>query len=280
MANALPPQTPTPETVDLTRLRSVRRPMRLGTLRTMMALMLREMTTTYGRSPGGYIWTVLEPVAGIAVLTAVFSAGFRNPALGTNFAIFYATGMIPFLAFNDISGKMSQSINYSRQLLAYPRVTYIDTLMARFVLNMLTQMLVAYLVISGILLLFDTRTTLVMSQILLSFAMVGALAAGIGIFNCLLMMLYPIWQRAWTILTRPLFFISGVFFTYETIPQPYREYFWYNPLIHVIGTMRSGFYISYEATYVSPLYVFGIALVTGVTGLVFLRRYYKDIMEL
>ena len=40
--------------------------------RTIVALVLREMATTHGRSPGGYVWAVLEPVAALIVMTVVF----------------------------------------------------------------------------------------------------------------------------------------------------------------------------------------------------------------
>ena len=115
------------------------------------------MATSYGRSPGGYVWAILEPAAGIALLTAIFSIGFRSPPLGVSFAMFYATGMLPFTLFTDITGKLGQSMNYSKQLLAYPRVTFLDTILARFGLNLMTQILVSYLVIGSILLAFDTR---------------------------------------------------------------------------------------------------------------------------
>ena len=32
------------------------------------------MGTTYGRSPGGYLWAILEPVAGIALLSTMIGA--------------------------------------------------------------------------------------------------------------------------------------------------------------------------------------------------------------
>ena len=120
--------------------------MRQSTLRAVSALILREVSTTYGRSPGGYVWAVLEPAAGIALLTLIFSVGFRSPPLGTNFALFYAAGLLPFLMYSDISGKLGQTIQFSRALLAYPRVTFLDALMARFLLNMMTQLVVHGLV--------------------------------------------------------------------------------------------------------------------------------------
>ena len=42
--------------------------------------------------------------------------------------------------------------------------------------------------------------------------------------------------------------------------------------------MRSGFYARYDAAYANPIYVLSIASVTLVAGLVFLRRYHRDIL--
>ncbi|WP_420861700.1 ABC transporter permease [Algirhabdus cladophorae] len=252
----------------------------LPTLRVMFALMLREMATTYGKSPGGYIWAILEPVIGITLLTYIFSIGFKSPALGINFPIFYATGVVPFLMYMDISQKMAGSIQFSKPLLAYPAVTWGDAVLSRYVLNLLTQVLVGYIVISGILLLYETRTTLVVPQIALGCAMLAALAFGVGAMNCFLISMFPVWQRVWAIANRPLLFISCIFFTFESVPQPIRDYLWYNPMVHIIGMLRTAFYPNYDGQYVTPEYVFGVSLAMAVFGLVFLRRYNRDILEI
>ncbi len=261
-------------------LRRISRPQHFMAARTISALILREMTTSYGRSPGGYLWALAEPALGVALLSAIFSIGFRNPMLGTNFAMFYATGLLPFLMFNDLSTKTAQAINYSKQLLAYPRVTFIDAIAGRFILNFLTQILVSVIVFSGIALCFETRTTLEWETIMSALAMTACFGLGIGTFNCFLMSMFPIWQRVYSILTRPLLLISGVIFTLEAVPQPYQNWLWYNPLVHIIGTVRAGFYNSYHATYANPTYVYAISILLGFFGLVFLRRYHRDIMEL
>lgn len=237
------------------------------------------MNTSYGRSPGGYIWAVVQPAAGIGVMVAFFSAGFRSPPLGNNFALFYATGLLPFMAFMEVSGKIGQSLNYSRPFLAYPRITIMDAIIARFILNYLTQILVGYILIALILFFFETRTTLEMNRIALAYIMAGSLAFGIGVLNCFLMSQFRVWQQVWGIMMRPMFLISGIFFMYDSIPEPYRSYIWYNPLVHVAGEMRGAFYVSYEADYVSPGYVFSISLVTSAFGLLFLRRYHRDILH-
>lgn len=251
---------------------------RLGSVRAISALVLREMSTTYGRSPGGYIWALLEPVLAIALLTAIFSTGFRTPGLGTSFAIFYATGILPFLMFIQVSAKVAQSVQYSRQLLVYPGVTYIDAIFARFLLNFTTQLLVFFIVVPMILSVQDTRTTFVLPEILLAFAMCAALVMGVGVMNAYLNFRFELWSTVWGVITRPLVLLSGVIFLYDSIPSPYREILWYNPLVHIVGMMRKAFYHSYDAAYVSPLYVFLLSGVLLMMGLIFLRHSYRDLL--
>ena len=249
-----------------------------ATLRSITALMLREMATSYGRSPGGYIWAILEPAAGIALLSLVFSAAFRSPPIGLSFAMFYATGMLPFMMFTDIHGKMATSLMFSKQLLAYPTVTFVDALLARFILNMITLLLVGYIILSGCLLLFETRTTLNLPIIVQSYALAACLGFGIGTLNAYVFTRFNVMQRFWSILMRPMFLISGVILPLNAIPQPYRDYLWYNPVVHVVGAMREGFYPTYDASYVSVPYVMGISLICLAFGLLLLRRHHQDLL--
>jgi capsular polysaccharide transport system permease protein len=256
----------------------VRKARSFPTLRTLSALILREMVTSYGRSPGGYLWAILEPAAGTALMTLIFSLGFRSPPLGSNFPIFYATGIVPFFMYNDLSNKVATAIQYSKALLVYPSVTFVDAILARFILNAITQILVGYIILSFIIIVLDAPTSMDFDRVVLGFAMAMTLGLGIGTLNCFLFSMMPLWQRAWSILTRPLFIVSGIFFIYDNIPDPYQGWLWYNPLVHVVGIVRSGFYARYDATYASPAYVFGIAAVALVAGLLFLRRYHRDIL--
>ncbi|WP_128255032.1 ABC transporter permease [Falsirhodobacter deserti] len=266
-----------PETEEL---RPIDKQRRFGTGRAVGALILREMATTYGRSPGGYLWAILEPVAGIVMLTLVFSLMLRTPPLGVNFAIFYATAMIPFRLYATLTARIQTAINYSRPLLVYPSVTFMDALIARFALALLTGLLVSYIVFTGIRIMFDTRTTVDLANIGLGYAMLTVLALGIGTLNCVLISFVPLWDRIWGILTTPLMILSGVFYTFDTLPAAAQQYLWYNPLLHVVGQVRSGFYAEYDASYVSPLYVFGFGLVPLTLGLILLRRWHRVILTL
>lgn len=254
-------------------------PRRTGTIRTVTALLLREMSTTYGRSALGYLWAILEPAGGIALMSFIFSFAFRSPAIGTNFPLFFASGMLPFMAYMGTSQKVSVSLRFSRALLFYPGVTYIDAILGRFLMNVMTDIMIAVIVLTGIIFAFDLRVILDLPALILAFVMAFSLGLGVGTLNCYLLSVYPIWERVWAIVNRPMFIISCIFFLFDTIPQPYRDWLWWNPLVHLVGQARRGVYATYDASYVSPLYVFSIALVTFAAGLLLLRRNYRDIIN-
>lgn len=274
MTDAPPSQTPLPQG----RPRVYRR--RFAGLRTVGALILREMTTTYGRSPGGYVWAILEPAAGTLLLSAVFAAFISTPPLGTSFALFYASGLVPFTVFMGINGAVAQAVNFSRPLLVYPSVTWLDAIIARFTLHFLTDLMVAYILFTGILLAFPSDLILDITTIAVALGLAAVLGLSIGILNCFLFTRFPLWQRGWSILTRPLILVSGVIMLHDNIPQPWRDYIWWNPVVHVVGLARQGFYFSYEANYVSISYVLIVSGGLALTGLVFLGRYHRDLLDM
>lgn len=245
------------------------------TCRTILALVLREMATSYGRSPGGYVWAIAEPVAGIALLTFIFSLGFQAPPLGVSFALFYASGLVPFLIYADISGKISQSINFSLPLLSYPRVTLVDAIFARAALSIMTQTIVSCLVFGGVALFIGTQSRVDILQLGYAILMAFGLGIGVGTLNCFLVTRFPVWQRIWSIVNRPMFLLSCVVFTFESIPLPFRDWLWFNPIIHIIGTTRQALYFGYSADYVMPSYLWFLSAILTTFGLFLIWRY-KD----
>ncbi|SEQ76793.1 capsular polysaccharide transport system permease protein [Loktanella sp. DSM 29012] len=255
------------------------KPPRFQSVRAIVALILREMAATYGASPGGYVWAVLQPVGMLALLTLAFSLIVRAPSLGTNFAMFYATGFLPFTLYSEIEGKTNNAIIYSRALLAYPRMTWADPVLARFILHLLTQITVFCIVIVGIILVFELHLTITVGPIMVGLAMAALLGLGVGLVNAVLFGLFPVWKTIWKIITRPLFLASGIFFILEDMPQGVQNFLWWNPLVHVTGLVRTGFYSVYHPTYISLTYGFGLALVLILLGLIFMRANYTKVLE-
>ncbi len=253
---------------------------RYRTFRVITALILREIVTRYGRSPGGYLWAIIEPVMGIVILSLVFAMVSRSPPLGTNFPLFFATGILVFQHYVMVSSLLASAIRFSRPLLAYPAVTFMDAVVARLVLGSLTQFLVMALVLSGIIGLHGLKPIIDRGAILNAVAMATALGAGVGMINCYLFAVVPIWERTWSILNRPMFILSGILFMPENVPARWRDLYMINPLPHITSDMRRGFYATYEGSCAEPLYVWIISVVLIVIGMILLLRNHKFIAQL
>lgn len=252
---------------------------RFATSRTVMALILREMSTRYGRTPGGYLWAVLEPLGGILILSLGFSLLIRSPSLGNSFLLFYASGFLPFQTYQTLSLVISRALSFSKPLLNYPTVTWVDAILARLILNLLTSLMVTYVLLAGILTFTDSNVVLQMRYLVEALALAALVGTGIGALNCLIMGLFKVYEQIWSIATRPLFIASGVIFIYEDLPTAVQNILWFNPLMHVTGIMRKGLYPMYNPEYISTIYVVGSSLACLTLGMILLGRYHKDILN-
>jgi capsular polysaccharide transport system permease protein len=264
-----PPALPRPLTPGAARWRHSR---------ATSALVLREMSSQYGRSPGGYLWAVLEPLGMILFLSLAFSLLLRSPSLGNSFLLFYATGFLPYNLFNKNARVVMNALNYSRNLLRYPAVSWFDAVGARLILSNLTEALVSYIVMVGVLLTIDTRTILDFGAILQAYGLAALLGLGVGLVNCVIFGFLPVWQTIWAILTRPLFLASGIIWIYSDLPPAAANVLWYNPLVHITGLARTGYYPTYEPQYISQGFVAGLALILTALGLLLMRRYHLEIL--
>ena len=251
----------------------------LAAARSIAALMLREMSTRYGRSPGGYIWAFLEPLGMIILLSIAFSLLARSPSLGSSFILFKATGFLVLQIFQVLSNQVGNAMVFSKPLLFFPRVSWIDALLARFLLNTLVVFTVTAIILTGVMIFEDIRTVLHWPSIMLAVILAAALGLGFGCLNCYLFTRFPVWQNIWAIMTRPLFLISGVIILYENMPPLAQAILWYNPLLHLTGIMRDGFYPTYTPQYISLTFIGAFILIPMVTGLLLLRQFHRDLLN-
>lgn len=254
--------------------------MRLPTsLRAIGALILREMATTYGRTAGGYLWAVVEPIAAVTLLSLTFSIAFNKPPLGRDFVLFYATGYLPFMLYSDLAQKIGVALRFSRPLLAYPAVTWMDAVLARFILNTVTHLVVIFLVLAGIYIHAGSPVSIQVMRLAEGLVLAASLGLSVGTLNTFLFEMFPVWERLWSILNRPLFIISGVLFLPELVPMPFADWLWFNPLMHVIAIVRAGIYPTYDANFAEPAYVLAVSGICLIFGLIFLRRHARSLLS-
>lgn len=186
--------------------------------RVVATLILRETRATFGTSHLGYLWAIITPVASIALLTVVFSFAARHPPFGTSLALFFATGIIVLQLVVRLAESLMTAIEANRALLAYPPIKRTDVLFARAILIVLTYLVIAVIIYAGLIALDLATLPAHPDAMLLAFASAVLLGLGLGLINAMILKHWDSWRRIMPLLTKPLFFISGVFFVPDYLP--------------------------------------------------------------
>lgn len=235
--------------------------------RVVTALMLRETKTRFGRSRLGYLWAVLEPMLYIGAILAVRSFLARGAgAFGDSIILFLMTGLITVRIFLAVSGAVSSAIQSNKALLTFPPVKPVDVLLARFLLESMTMLVVAIIFYAGISVMLER--SIVPNHLEFATALMATflLAGAVGAFNAVAFILSPAWQRLWGLMRLPLLILSGVFYLPSELPAQYQDILWWNPLLHCVEWTRTGTYVTYNAL-LDPSYLLGFSFVFLVLGL-------------
>lgn len=236
--------------------------------RVIHALIIRETRTRFGDSKLGYGWALLEPVLHILMLSAVFAVMMRGrPPIGEEFFIFYYTGIIPYHLFVHTSSSMTYAITSNGALLQLPLVGTFDVLMARGLLELLTDTVVAAALLAGFGAVGVGALPNDFLGVSVSLLVVWLLGCGVGFTNAVITAFVKSWDKIWAQLTRILYFCSGIFYVPGMMPDWIRDILAWNPVLHAVDWFRSSFFQQYEPHWLDRSYLSTIAVATLLTGL-------------
>jgi capsular polysaccharide transport system permease protein len=164
------------------------------------------------------------------------------PPMGDSYILFFATGYLAFMLYSGMSQYIGSSISANKNLMRYPTVAPIDAVAGRFILQALTSAVVSAVIIA--LSYLTTRHTVPIEWDLVAEATMFAwlLALGVALLNIVLFVKFPIYEKLFSVASRPLLLLSGVFLIPSDLPHPMSDYLLKNPLTHVVIMFREGFY--------------------------------------
>lgn len=246
----------------------------IGHLDVMIALGRREIQSRFGENALGYAWTYVAPLAWIAATYFAFMLFGRTSPVFTDTITFIIAGLIPYLAFRYVITAIGRSAVSVRGLLIFPNVTE-EHAIATAALIELANIFIVYALVALVNYLAFGNGEL--SDPLL-FAAGVALAWGLGVAYAFLFASLGRIDATFTqlgpVLLRPAFFVSGIFFTANELPETFLNILWWNPLLHAVEIARDGMLFHYQSRVASPAYV--LLWIGGMTaaGLIidFVRR--------
>ncbi len=217
-------------------------------------LYYRELLTRISKVRFGLIGILFEPIGLIVVwlLLLGFRRGFE-PVFTLDLIIFLGSANIVYGLFNSISRRSVDSINSNYALFYYSRVKPFDTLTARSFVEIYIYGSIYLIVILGYFYFKNMWVLDNLPLILICYLFTAILSFGLGLIIMVAGNRYLFMREIVNIVFRPLYFLSGTFFSLAALPQWLKPWLSWNPVLHAIELSRKGFS---ELYYLDPLISF------------------------
>lgn len=240
----------------------------------IFALFVREIRTGFSDKLG-ISWAIVQPVVFIFILSYFRGRLDGGETHGIPTFVFMAFGMVSIQSFLQTFTAASGAIKKNKSLFAFRQVQPISTVIATGLFQLFTKIFVALgIVVLMYLLNMEFQIANILG-VIIYFASLWIFAVSMGLIFGLAALFIPEVSKIQLLLTRPLFFISGVFFSLQDVPK---EYWWllnWNPILHAIELSRYAAYPNYGEAGVSQRFLYIVVLATAFCALMFYQGYWK-----
>ena len=235
-------------------------------LRTIYALIIRDLMVRFGRGHLGFAWTVLEPLILTSGVMALWTF-MKEPTIhGVPVAAFVMTGYMPLTLWRHLSNPMTRILSSNSNLLYHRMVSSFDIILARSCLEFLSTsaaLTIMYFVV--------VTTGIVEPAQDLGLTLAGWIMTAwyFGATGLMLSACSEAWEPVEKFL-QPLQYLSlplsGVFFMVDWLPNYARKLLLLNPSVHCFEMFRAGFLGESVTTHFDCWYLAAWSLAMSVVG--------------
>jgi len=227
------------------------------TIGVWQALFLREAVARISADRVAWLWLLAEPIAHVALLVWVRTlAGSLRIVAGAEFIPWLVIGVTLFIMFRNQMNRGMEAIAANRGLFAYRQVQPVDTVLARCGLEGALSTIVLSLMIFLFSLLGHNVVPHHPMVVLHIWGIVWAFGMGVALIFSVVVTSLPEAGKFIRMLMFPLYFLSGILIPVQYFPHDLQQYLLYNPMLHAVELIRTGFFETYRAVDgVSALYL-------------------------
>lgn len=244
------------------------------------ALFIREAMSRLYHRRAAWAWLLLEPVAGIGIMLFVFTVIGVRVVEGIDPGLWVMVGFLGLYMFRRTMSISMAAVAMAKPLFAYRQVKPIDAVIVRAVTEGLLMVVISILLLSVAALLGVSVWPDNLLMVLNALFALWLFGMGVGMILSVLRELIREIEDLVNLGMTPVYFTSGVLFPVVVVPQPYREWLLFNPILHALDAVRHGFADHYQSlNELSLVYIYEIALICVFMGLVLHRVYRMRLIQ-
>jgi capsular polysaccharide transport system permease protein len=240
-------------------------------VRVIKALMIRELTTRFGRENIGFLWVMVEPML-FALLVGIMWRALKGPLeYGVDIVAFVVTGYVPLVLFRSTVSRAVASFTANGSLMYHRQIKILDLILVRFLIELIGHMM-AYFVIAtvlGVLGFFPMPHD--MGILILGWLYYSLFAFSVALIIAPLSEMSEVIEKIVPISTYLMIPFSGAFYLVGLMPSAAASVVLYSPPVHAMEMMRLGIFGPSIDPHYDLIYPLAFCLPCVALGLVLCR---------
>lgn len=232
-------------------------------------LVRKNIKIKYRNSILGVLWSFLDPLLNMIVMTIVFSQLFHRVP---DYPVYYLSGQLTISLFNSGSTQAMKSLVSSSGIwksIYVPKYLYaLSSVLSNFVTFSLSLT-----VLFAIMFIVGAKFTVFLIFSSLPILVLLVMALGMGLIMGTLNVFFRDVEHLYAVFTLILLYACPVFYPADIVPPQYKFIQTYNPMFYLLSCMRDCFYYGKLYPLEHLLIPAAVAVIVLVIGLFMLRRY-------
>jgi capsular polysaccharide transport system permease protein len=240
--------------------------------RVIWALFVRELKTRFGTTPWSVISAVLEPIMTWLTFLVLYTALGREGFGDIPISWLLLSGIFTWITIKNIAQKVSYGINVNAHLLNYSLVKPLDLMLARFLLEVFVFVIGISLIGSILLLKGDLVVIHKPLELALAYFLFFLFGFGLGVLQLFVSAYVRFGDLLNSTVMRLLFFTSGVFFSWHTLPPVVKDWALLNPFFQFMEAFRVLFFVDYPPVPLNWPFLVILCLASFFGGLIAIKQ--------
>lgn len=234
----------------------------------------RNFASKYKDSILGIVWSILNPLFMMIILTIVFSTFFTG--MVENYPVYLLCGRCIYDFFSASINVSMMAIKGNKNILQKTNAPkYIFVLGS--VISEFLNFIITVIILLGVMIVTKNPFYWTMPLSIIPIISILIMTLGIGLILSILCAYYSDIQHIWSVISLILMYASAIFYPMEIIPMNYRQYLLLNPVYWIIEQFRDLIAYGIIPNLVNIINSILFSLIILIIGIIIFKKYEKRV---
>jgi len=240
--------------------------------RVISALLVRELTTRFGRENIGFLWLMLEPLLFAGLVALMWRIGRGSEEHGVSIVLFVISGYIPLTLFRHGIGRSISIFVANGSLMYHRQIKLLDFVLVRFIIEVIGCMLAFTFIATALYFAGVTDPPASMGHLLAGWFLYCLFTLSLCLLIAPLSEMSEVLEKILPVATYLIIPFSGTFNMVSWLAPSVRDFMLWSPPVNAMELIRYGLFGERVTPHFDVSVPLTFSMVCSLIGLILCRR--------